>query len=247
MHNHPVPPPPPDAPIRDRLEYVRTAIARTENLRDFWRLLTAAQTGRPAFSYAAARTYHVQGREPPASYLARVAEVFGVRLEWLIRGEGAPTPETEEELRATVRVAGRAFARAVEDALIRVFPPYRRLGPAPRAAIWDLSRRTLASLVAAMPEDRGSVSGNEVGRAVGRYLAAPFDTLRQDAEALDDVRLEVVVETLVQAARLAGGPPRLPQGMLDTLLPGTGSQDEEDGQARRRRAAGTRGEEEERR
>jgi hypothetical protein len=45
------------------------------------------------FSYTAARNYHDvdprKGRMPPVEYLNAVSQAFRVRLEWLVRGEGA--------------------------------------------------------------------------------------------------------------------------------------------------------------
>ncbi len=86
------PSPPPKTPMARRLEYVRTNQAGGISLAEFHRRLTAgwsAGCGRRA-SYEAARTYHYD-RDAPASYLDRVAEVFGVRLEWLVAGRGART------------------------------------------------------------------------------------------------------------------------------------------------------------
>ncbi|MCH7935384.1 MAG: hypothetical protein IIC36_15440 [Gemmatimonadetes bacterium] len=51
-----------------------------------------ARTGQD-FSYTAARNYHDvdprKGRMAPVEYLNAVSQAFRVRLEWLVRGEGA--------------------------------------------------------------------------------------------------------------------------------------------------------------
>jgi hypothetical protein len=58
------------------------------SLRSFWQRLREGWDD--GVSYEAVRGYHYD-REPPAAYLARVAQVFGVRLEWLITGTGPQT------------------------------------------------------------------------------------------------------------------------------------------------------------
>ena len=75
--------------IAQRLEQVRESNGLS--LREFrGRALTA--TGED-FSYSSARNYHtddvVKGRVPSVGYLDAVSRAFGVRLGWLIRGEGA--------------------------------------------------------------------------------------------------------------------------------------------------------------
>lgn len=67
-----------------RLERVRQEHG-SETLKDFWKALT--KNSQYDVSYEAVRTYH-SSREPPAHYYARVADVTGARLEWLITGRG---------------------------------------------------------------------------------------------------------------------------------------------------------------
>lgn len=80
-----------------RLEDVRLSAPGQPDIKTFWRQVKRrAETlgrGRDVPTYAAARMYHI-GREAPAPYLALVAETFGVRLWWLVTGEG---PRTEAE------------------------------------------------------------------------------------------------------------------------------------------------------
>jgi hypothetical protein len=87
------PAPAPKTSIAKRLEHVR-ATNGLESLLEFHQRLTAPHGSREGpfdVSYSAVRNYHFD-REPPLSYLRRVAEVFGVRLAWLVTGEGEPEP-----------------------------------------------------------------------------------------------------------------------------------------------------------
>lgn len=85
-----------------RLDDVRKAVG-VRGVRPFWLGLGTKENGPEVVTwdshgetrrvaYSAARLYHSmtrgEHREPPAFYLARVAEVYGVRLEWLLNGEG---------------------------------------------------------------------------------------------------------------------------------------------------------------
>jgi hypothetical protein len=63
-------------------------------LAEFHRLLT--QTDDYRVSYAGVRNYHTN-RKAPVAYYAQVSRVFGIRLEWLLFGEGEMTvPLTED-------------------------------------------------------------------------------------------------------------------------------------------------------
>ena len=76
--------------IARRLEEVRGRMGFT-SLRSFQEDLVA-RIGQD-FSYTAARNYHDvdprKGRMAPVEYLNAVSQAFRVRLEWLVRGEGA--------------------------------------------------------------------------------------------------------------------------------------------------------------
>lgn len=128
----------------ERLERVREERGY-QDLRSFWRDLVKPFEGDEGYdiSYDAARTYHVEGRQPPAAYLARVAKVFGVRLEWLVTGEGQPT-ESEEVLFRAVTPQGAvpagprhlALGRHATNALLEAWaelakPHSGRLGQVP--------------------------------------------------------------------------------------------------------------------
>lgn len=82
------PPPPPETPMAERLEQVRTTIARAPSLREFWRQVSDGWpegVGEPV-SYEAVRNYHYN-RDAPVSYLVAVSKVFGVPLSFLATGE----------------------------------------------------------------------------------------------------------------------------------------------------------------
>ena len=92
------PAPPPQTRTAVRLEEVRARVG-IPSLRAFWTRLVEGQGVGAGWddpvSYEAVRNYH-HNREPTPSYLARVAEVFGFRLEWLVADWGEPT-EAEGE------------------------------------------------------------------------------------------------------------------------------------------------------
>lgn len=84
----PRPAPEPKGEISKRLEKVRED-RNIPSLKDFWR--TLGEENGCGVGYEAVRNYHYD-RDPPASYLARVVEVWPqYRLEWLVRGEEPPT------------------------------------------------------------------------------------------------------------------------------------------------------------
>src|SRR5687768_13368277 len=89
------PNPVPERPMAKRLEKVRTRFG-VRSRREFWLQLGEkdpeldvvrwkTKDGEESVSYPSVKYYHFD-RDAPAAYLARVAAVFGVRLEWLISG-----------------------------------------------------------------------------------------------------------------------------------------------------------------
>ena len=78
----------PTIPEAKRLEYIRLEYLNRMPLAEFHRLLT--QTDEYRISYAGVRNYHTT-RKAPVDYYARVSRVFGIRLEWLLFGEGEIT------------------------------------------------------------------------------------------------------------------------------------------------------------
>lgn len=71
----------------ERLERVRRECGY-ERLADLHEELVEADGYSVGYSTVASYHNEESGREPPASYFVRVAEVTGARLEWLMRGEG---------------------------------------------------------------------------------------------------------------------------------------------------------------
>ena len=88
--------------IARRLEEVRSRVGFT-SLRSLQQDLVA-RTGQD-FSYTAARNYHDvdprKGRMPPVEYLNAVSQAYRVRLEWLVRGQGAMLESVAKEDRRT--------------------------------------------------------------------------------------------------------------------------------------------------
>lgn len=114
--------------ISKRLEAVRLRLGY-ETYKDWWRFLTA--DGEFVVSYEAVRNYQYgrvggRDRDPPVSYLVRVAEMTGVSLRWLADGSDYAFPEdvppADEHNR---RIVGRWV-----DAVERVA---RRLGLSPES------------------------------------------------------------------------------------------------------------------
>lgn len=71
-------------PVSTRLEQVREHFG-VATVKDFWKELTQGRDY--AVSYEAVRNYHFD-REPPLDYLRQVHARFGVRLSWLVDGNG---------------------------------------------------------------------------------------------------------------------------------------------------------------
>ena len=95
-----------DSETQDRIEQVREAFGYGSSLQNLREKLCDGEpasgydaptdsAGQYFISYEAVRQYHNEGRQPPVHYLARLAEVFGVRVEWLVSGSGAMTKTLE--------------------------------------------------------------------------------------------------------------------------------------------------------
>lgn len=83
----------PAIPEAKRLEHLRLDYLEGMPLAEFHRLLT--QTDDYRVSYAGIRNYH-STRKAPVDYYAQVSRVFGIRLEWLLFGEGEMTASLAE-------------------------------------------------------------------------------------------------------------------------------------------------------
>jgi hypothetical protein len=75
---------PAERAISARLEHVRRHFGY-KSRRAFWMAL--CEGWDDPVSYESVRLYHWH-REPTFAYAGRVAEVFGVRIEWLVTGKG---------------------------------------------------------------------------------------------------------------------------------------------------------------
>lgn len=101
------------APEAERLEQLRLEYLEGMPMAEFHRLLT--ESGEYAVSYAAVRNYHT-GRKAPVDYYAQVCRIFGVRLEWLLFGDGEMTPALQ------LAREERASSAEWTDSLPRVAP-----------------------------------------------------------------------------------------------------------------------------
>jgi hypothetical protein len=120
------------------------------------------------------RGYHYD-RSPSLEYVARVAEVFGYRLEWLAGGDGPPTQEEARRLLAALASSPeppeehRAFFAQVDQAILAHLGP---LHPSARLVFIDL----LNGLRWA-PHPGAKVEGQVSADEFARALAAPLKVL----------------------------------------------------------------------
>lgn len=98
--------------------------------------------------------YHWK-REPPPSYLARVAEVFGVRIEWLVTGEGRVTVAEEQAARGTP-------VGAIPG---QVYPPIDRLQPYALSALLS----AWSTIAEGQPGPLGRVVDDGSGRTLSGH------------------------------------------------------------------------------
>jgi hypothetical protein len=96
---------------QDRIEWVRHQAGHRNSLVAFRANLCATppgdgyeaptdSDGNYQISYEAMRQYHNENRPPPVHYLARLSELFNVRLDWLATRHGTPHSETAENVEA---------------------------------------------------------------------------------------------------------------------------------------------------
>jgi transcriptional regulator with XRE-family HTH domain len=184
-------------PISRRLRSVREDAGL--NLREFHQHVSAGVDGREPFdvSESAVRNYDYD-REPPASFLARVADVFGVRLEWLIAGRGEMRPAAP--VPAGTSVGDQEFARAITDALLAALPEFfpawdsadgRPVTRAARGALFELATEHLMI---------------QLNRA-GRYSAANVVAESvADLVAQSKNPAQLVDDTICQVLQAVAGP-----------------------------------------
>lgn len=179
------PAPAPTTGTAKRLEYVRTEVARLPSLRSFWARLLEGWEG--AASYEAVRSYHFN-REPPASYLARVAEVFDMRLEWLVTGQGSP--------QQTTAAPERADRRAIDEFYSRF--PVTVVSPAMLSELNHLGNWLIAVRDGDAVNPPASIL---FPRLAGEAMAAPLEVFGIDIARVPPGELEEYVSTVAAALR----------------------------------------------
>lgn len=175
-----------------RLERVRTQ-SGFPSLRSFWQKLIDGWDEGAAVSYEAVRGYHFN-REPPADYLARVADVFGYRLEWLVTGKGAARSTHEREAETTHAVLSALFGAANGLRPLGVWGVDQlALAAVPNVAMW------IGPVGAGMTPEGMSEEDRYVRAAqmLGEAIAAPLRVLGLDpSEWPEPVKAQYVMPML---------------------------------------------------
>lgn len=194
----------PATPVARRLEHVRH-LHGVPTLRAFFDRLVEPRSPTDTYqlSYAAVRNYHFD-REPPASYLARVAQVFGIKLEWLITGEGEPTAERE----AAANLASTAARSLLENREVRreiteAFPAFALIPPffqdaALQAWSAHVLRGSKDSRFGPTSPTETAVQ-HEFATRIGRALMAPFECLGIPTDDVNDHQLLLYVLAISHA------------------------------------------------
>ena len=178
-------------PTVERLEWVREECGYP-NLKAFWKALTA--DGAYQISYEAARKYHMS-RAAPADYLARVADVCGVGLLWLVTGEGKQLVSQQEIDAAFVKL-GKLFRDlpGMENFFLTV----------PKPAYYAVES-FLAEVRPSSSEYSGedSEAWREFVERFGKMFFAPFQSPRHFAQRKDlsDAEMTTYALTLIAALR----------------------------------------------
>jgi transcriptional regulator with XRE-family HTH domain len=177
-------------------------VGRKERLREeyekHFRSLTEFQgemKGSPGSSYASVHSYIKGTAEPNVDFLRKAADVFGVRPEWLILGEGERT--IEEELARKIAPPDQDL-----DAYLREnFPYYPGLRPDAQQALGRTIMRLAsdldwrypgkdAAVIIALTEERVTIIGEFI-RGMVRSLYNPTTGPRM--ERLEDFVIAVSV------------------------------------------------------
>ncbi len=177
-------------PYVARLEELRVKVLGIDTVQEFVDRLNA--DARKVIPYATARRYH-KDREPPVTYLVKVAQAFDVSLRWLLLGEGDVKETTRRVRRELDEVRDKEITAVMLDKLGR--PPEAPIiiegqpvqpggpRPLPGAAIWSGSIRELCGrwwdLRATEAIDAGEPPPDfeEAAEALGDALAAPLRAL----------------------------------------------------------------------
>jgi hypothetical protein len=120
-------------PEAERLELLRLRHLEGMSLAEFHRQLVERDAYQ--ISYAAVRNYHTT-RKAPVDYYAQVSRVFGVRLEWLLFGEGEITPSLQ--IAADASKDPRDWTHALPQVAPTIWDPADQVA---QAAFLDCIRR----------------------------------------------------------------------------------------------------------
>ena len=163
----------PAIPEAKRLEYLRLNYLDEMPLAEFHRLLT--QTDDYRVSYAGIRNYH-STRKAPVDYYAQVSRVFGIRLEWLLFGEGEMTAALAEAQGAGTE--SRDWIGSLPQVAPTVWDPSDQVA---QAAFLDCMRR----LDLARPGGRPLTpeQKDNLARVLDTLVAGTLWILRGDREA----------------------------------------------------------------
>lgn len=112
-------------PVSRRLDDIRQSRG-IKSMQEFHNQLMTRVPEGERVSYAATRVYFFD-REAPASYLARVAEVFEVNLTWLITGQGS-MEETLQPARNVVNKLNEVVQPIIEARVAAIDFPSRGQG-----------------------------------------------------------------------------------------------------------------------
>jgi hypothetical protein len=188
--------------VSTRLEQVRRELGYS-NLKRFHAALI--EEAGYTVSYEAVRKYHYD-RVPPTDYLVRVAERFGVRLEWLAAGKGEMRDPLFDETEGRIidssddPFEGGSNSHAVSEhhaMLSGVKAEFRYLP----TLSWASNMATFAPMMAltaylaedpTIREDMGAVVrlAEDFGRRVGKSFAVPLQLLGVDPEYLPAHEME---------------------------------------------------------
>ncbi len=169
--------------VADRLEWVRSEVAKNMSLKDFHSELRE-KVGLTA-SYAAARRYHQGARKTPTTYLAAVGTTWGISVGWLATGEGWPfdTPAIAKQLAHLDSVKGSAArARAhlaTLDERRGVLSEHLELTAPMSQGLEDVLVREMEPVLLRYAAKAGHDS-EESGRRVAKAFEAPLEALGLD-------------------------------------------------------------------
>lgn len=162
----------PRIPEAKRLEHLRLHLLDGMPLAEFHRYLT--QTGDYTVSYAGIRNYHTS-RKAPVDYYAQVSRVFGVRLEWLLFGDGEMTKSLDEARQ--VRESGRDWIKSLPQIAPTAWDPGDEVSQAAFLDCLQKLDRARPGTKALNPAERETLA-----RVLDTLIAGTLWILRGDRE-----------------------------------------------------------------